>query len=32
MLKDFYDIETDPIVNLAAFYGKPKEIAEKCLR
>lgn len=25
MLKDFYDIETDPIVNLAAFYGKPKE-------
>lgn len=31
MLKDFYDIETDSIVNLAAFYGNPKEIAEKCL-
>ncbi|SFN96256.1 Uridine phosphorylase [Pseudobutyrivibrio sp. UC1225] len=31
MLKDFYDIETEPIVNLEAFYGKPKEITDKCL-
>ena len=31
MLKDFYDIDTEPIVSLEAFYGKPKHIADKCL-
>ena len=31
MLKDFYDIETEPIVDLKAFYGKPKMITDKCL-
>ena len=31
MLNDFYDIKTEPVVQLSAFYGEPKKIAEKCL-
>lgn len=31
MLNDFYDIDTEPVVQLAAFYGSPKEIVEKCI-
>lgn len=31
MLKDFYDIETEPVIKLEDFYDKPKNIAEKCL-
>lgn len=28
---DFYDTETEPIVQLGHFYGEPKHIVEKCL-
>ena len=31
MIIDDYDIETKPLVNLEAFYGKPKKIVEKCI-
>ena len=31
MLEDFYDIETEPMIDLGAFYGKPKMITDKCL-
>ncbi len=31
MLKDFFDNETEPIVNLESFYGKPKYVADKCM-
>ena len=31
MLQDFYDIETEPVVQLSAFYGEPKHLVEKCL-
>ncbi|SDB13604.1 Phosphorylase superfamily protein [Pseudobutyrivibrio sp. YE44] len=31
MLKDFYDKETEPVVNLEAFYGEPKKLTDKCL-
>ena len=31
MLNDFYDIDTEPIVQLSAFYGEPKKIVEKCM-
>ena len=26
-----YDIDTDPVVSLESFYGKPKKLVEKCL-
>ena len=26
-----YDINTDPVITLESFYGKPKKITEKCL-
>ena len=26
-----YDINTDPVVSLESFYGKPKKLVEKCL-
>ena len=26
-----YDINTDPVITLESFYGKPKKIIEKCL-
>ena len=31
MLKDFYDIKSEPIVNLEAFYGPKKHLVDKCL-
>lgn len=31
MLKDFYDIESEPIVSFEAFYGPKKHLADKCL-
>ncbi len=31
MLKDFYDPETEPIVDVRAFYGEQKHLVEKCL-
>ena len=31
MIIDDFDIETQPVVNLESFYGKPKKIVEKCL-
>lgn len=31
MHDDFFDIQTEPIIDLRAFYGEPKHIAEKCL-
>jgi hypothetical protein len=29
MLKDFYDIESEPIVTYEAFYGPKKHIADQ---
>ena len=31
MIVDDFDIETQPIVDLECFYGKPKHIVDKCL-
>ena len=31
MIIDDFDNETQPVVNLESFYGKPKKIVEKCL-
>ena len=31
MLNDFYDIDTEPVVQMSAFYGESKNIAEKCM-
>lgn len=31
MLNDFYDIESEPIANLEAFYGPKKHLVNKCL-
>lgn len=31
MLNDFYDIDSEPIVNLEAFYGPKKNLVEKCI-
>ena len=31
MLSDFYDIDTEPVIQLSAFYGEPKNILEKCI-
>lgn len=31
MLKDFYDIDSKPIVNLEAFYGPKKNYVDKCI-
>ena len=31
MLKDFYDIESEPIVTYEAFYGPKKHIVDKCI-
>lgn len=31
MLGDFYDIESEPIVNFEAFYGSKKHLVNKCL-
>lgn len=31
MMNDFYDITSEPIVNLEAFYGPKKNLVEKCL-
>ena len=31
MLNDFYDIESEPIVNFEAFYGPKKHIVDKCI-
>ena len=31
MIIDDFDIDTQPVVNLESFYGKPKKIVEKCL-
>lgn len=31
MLSDFYDIDTEPVVHLSAFYGQPRHIVEKCM-
>ncbi len=31
MLSDFYDIESEPIVNFETFYGPQKHLVDKCL-
>lgn len=31
MIQDFYDIDSEPIVKLEAFYGAKKNLLEKCL-
>ncbi|MBP5361871.1 MAG: nucleoside phosphorylase [Ruminococcus sp.] len=31
MITDFYDIESEPIVNFEAFYGQKKNLVEICL-
>lgn len=31
MFKDFYDIESEPIVKLESFYGPKRKIVEKCI-
>lgn len=31
MLNDFYDIESEPIVNVEAFYGPKKHLVDKCI-
>ena len=31
MLNDFYDVESEPVVQLSSFYGEPKNIVEKCI-
>ena len=31
MLIHDYDIETEPVVRLEAFYGPKKHLADKCL-
>ena len=31
MLNDFYDIESEPIVNVEAFYGPQKHLVDKCI-
>lgn len=31
MLNDFYDVESEAIVNYEAFYGPKKNLVEKCL-
>lgn len=31
MIGDFFDMESDPIVNLEAFYGPRRHLLEKCL-
>ncbi|MDO4467202.1 MAG: hypothetical protein Q4C49_09370 [Bacillota bacterium] len=31
MLNDFYDAESEPIVNFEAFYGPKRNMVEKCL-
>lgn len=31
MLSDFYDIDTEPVIQLSAVYGEPKNILEKCI-
>lgn len=31
MLKDFFDVDSEPIVTLEAFYGPKKHIVEKCI-
>ena len=31
MLNDFYDIDSEPIVNFEAFYGPKKHIVDKCI-
>lgn len=31
MMNDFYDVDSEPIVKLEAFYGPRKNLVEKCL-
>ena len=31
MLNDFYDIDTEPVIQLSDFYGEPKSLVEKCI-
>ncbi len=31
MINDFYDVDSEPIVKLEAFYGPKKNLLEKCL-
>lgn len=31
MFSDFYDIDTEPVIQLSAVYGEPKNILEKCI-
>ena len=31
MITDYYDVKTDPIVNLKDFYGEPQNIVDICL-
>lgn len=31
MLKDFFDDQSEPVVNLEAFYGPKKKLVDKCL-
>ena len=31
MINDFYDIESEPIVSLEAFYGPKKHLLDKCI-
>lgn len=28
---DFYDIETEPLIDLKMFYGEPRHLVEKCM-
>ncbi|MBR5995136.1 MAG: nucleoside phosphorylase [Eubacteriaceae bacterium] len=31
MIEDFYDVKSEPIVNLEAFYGPKKHLVDKCI-
>ena len=31
MITDFYDIASEPIVTLEAFYGPKKHLVDKCI-
>ncbi len=30
MFNEFYDVDSEPIVNLEAFYGPKKHLVDKC--